>query len=231
MSNPATLLIIVLVFAFVYFLWDTRVIRPRRNSTTDRRFHKSTLVSVLLNLDEKAVNELLELYKIEFGKGAARYAKRTYKKWKSGEVQPATQTFERFLVNLPRVMSYDLKCEILRLFMEEYATKEEYSLEVYTDDWEEKLAPLVRQIIDRAFTAQLPAAVERKLQWLGEGDMQVAQSLLRSSQAEEGKIMVSMLREEFDSIDKLLAEEHLKPKVSHVLRFPYGTIELSIKRR
>ena len=43
--------------------------------------------------------------------------------------------------------------------------------------------------------------------------------------------MVSMLHEEFDGIERLLAEEHLKPKVTHVLKFPYGTIELNIKRR
>ena len=40
-----------------------------------------------------------------------------------------------------------------------------------------------------------------------------------------------MLREEFAGIEKLLAEEDLKPKIGHVLKFPYGTIKLNIKRK
>jgi deoxyribose-phosphate aldolase len=61
--------------------------------------------------------------------------------------------------------------------------------------------------------------------------MQIAQEMLRASQAEESRIMASMLRDEFLNIEKLLAEEHLKPRVKHVIRFPYGTISLNIRRR
>lgn len=203
----------------------------RRFRGPDPRFHNSKLVGVLLGLDDEAVAELMTLYGDEFGKGPAKYARRTYEKWKSGEVPPAWQTYERFLIHLPRVMTYDLKCEVLRHFIEEYSAKDKYELDVYTNDWEEKLTPLVKQIVDKAYTAELPVEVERKLRWLGDGDMRAAAKLLKASQAEEGKMAVSMLRDEFDSIERLLAEENLNPKVRHVLKFPYGTIELKIKRR
>jgi hypothetical protein len=203
----------------------------RSFSKSKPEFRNAKLVGVLLGLETEAVEELLALYKKEFGKGAARYARKTYRKWKTGEVRPVTQTFERFLVHLPKVMSYDLKCEVLRAFMEEYAAKDNYELKIYTDDWEEKLTPLVEQIIDKTYTAQLPVEVERKLRWLGDGDMKLAQDILRKSQAEEGRIAVSTLREEFSNIEKLLAETHLKPRVTHELKFPYGTITLKIKRR
>jgi hypothetical protein len=203
--------------------------RSRRKA--DRRFHGSKLVSVLLHLDDKQLDELLDLYKQEFGKGPARYARRTYKNWKTGKVQPISQTYDRFLLHLPKVMSFDLKCEVLRNFMEEYAAKDNYKLDVYTSDWEGKLAPLVNQIVDKAYSVQLPDELERKLKWLTDGDMRAAHELLKASQVEEGKIVVSMLRDEFANIEKLLNEENLKPKVRHVLEFPYGTIELNIKRR
>jgi hypothetical protein len=195
------------------------------------KFHQSRLVGVLLGLEDKAVGKLLELYKKEFGTGPARYARKTLRKWKAGEVQPATQTYERFLVHLPRVMSYDMKCDVLRHFMEEYSARDHIELELYTDEWEAKLEPAVRQLVDKAFTAELPGAVERQLTWLGDGDMQAAKEILKHSQAEEGRIMVSMLRDEFAAIEKLLAEEHLKPKVTHVLKFPYGKITLYVRKR
>lgn len=206
-----------------HFFWN----RGKRDS----RYRNSKLVSVLLGLNDDAVRELLDLYKKEFGTGPARYARGTYEKWKTGKVQPAWQTYERFLIHLPRVMTYDLKCDVLRHFMEEYSAKENFELDVYTTDWEEKLTPLVTQLVDKAYTAQLPIEVERKLKWLGDGDMQAAQKLLRASQAEEGRIAVSMLREEFQNIERLLSETTIKPKVRHVLKFPYGTIDLHIKRK
>ena len=220
-------IIILGVAAFIYFgaAGNGGVLFER---TRPDRFHSSTLVSVLLGLNEQVVNELLELYKKEFGAGPARYARRTFHRWKAGDVQPATQTFNRFLLHLPKVMTYDMKCEILRHFMEEYAVKDEYQLDVTTDDWEAKLEPLIRQIIDKAFNTQLPPEIERQLTWLGDGDMVAAQSILRKSQTEEGRIMVSMLREEFRAME-VLFQNDLNPKVSHVLEFPYGTIKLNIR--
>lgn len=189
------------------------------------------LLKVLLNLNEDSLNQLFKLYKKSFGNGAAYYAKRTYQKWKDGKVHPNRQTFERFLLHLPKVMSFDLKCEVLRLFMEEFCAKENHSLTVYTDDWEEPLTPLVEQVIEKAYQSELPQEVQKKLTWLADGEIQTAQEILRKSQIEEGKIAVSMLRQEFENIEKLLNETHLKPKVTHQLKFPYGTITLNIKRR
>ena len=115
--------------------------------------------------------------------------------------------------------------------MEEYTPKADHELTLYVDEWEQKLVPLIEQVVERAFTAQLPTELERKLKWLGEGDMQAAQAMLRASQAEESRIRASMLHDEFANIERLLEAEHLKPRVRHVIEFPYGTISLNIKRR
>jgi hypothetical protein len=211
--------------------WFKRAGRIRKRKMPDPRFHNSKLVSVLLELNDEAIRELLDLYKKEFGRGPARYAKTTYQRWKAGQVQPSMQTFQRFLVHLPKVMTYDLKCEILRHFMLEYVAKDKYELSVYTDNWEEKVTPLVEQIIEKIYTAQLPVEVERKLKWLGDGDMQTARAILKASQAEESRTVTSMLGREFEIIENLLREKNLSPKVTHVTKFPYGTINLKIKRR
>lgn len=190
----------------------------------------SELVNLLLSLDEKSLNELFKLYKNKFGRGAAYYARRTYLKWKAGRVRPNRQTFERFFVQLPKVMSYDLKCEVLRKLMQEYAAKDVYELTVSVDDWEEKLTPLIKTMTEKAYTAALPHLIEEKLQWLAEDEMQIARKILRNSQIEEGKIAVSMLRREIADIENLLEKTKGKSRVTHRLKFPYGTINLEIKR-
>jgi hypothetical protein len=223
----AIIIAIIIILLLIYF--DV----PRNSfiSTGQKKIHNSELVKTLLNLDAKSLDELFRLYKENFGAGAARYARQTYQKWKAGKVRPNRQTYERFLVHLPKVMSYDLKCEVLRHLMEEYCSRKDYQITVFADDWEKTLTPLVREIIDRPYTAELPTSIERRLEWLAQGEMQIAQDILRKSQVEESKIAVSMLRGEFENIEKLLAETRGKTSVTHKMRFPYGTIALKIKKR
>lgn len=195
------------------------------------KFQNSELVRALLSLEEEPMNELFELYKKEFGSGAARYARHTFQKWKAGKVRPSNQTYKRFLIYLPKVMSYDLKCEVLRRLMEEFNSRNDYRINIFTDDWEKTLAPLVQQIIEKPYTVELPPPLAEKLRWLSNDEMQVAQNILKESQVQQSKIAVSMLREEISAIEKLLAETKGKRKVTHRLKFPYGTITLDIKRR
>lgn len=200
-------------------------------SRPEKKTHHRELMRALLSLNESALEELFILYKQEFGAGAARYARKTYGKWRAGEVSPISQTFERFLLHLPRVMNFDLKCEVLRRLIEEFAPQAHHELTVFTDDWEEPLTPLVQRMIDKAFTAKLPYEIERRLNWLAENEAQTAQEILKRSHAEESRIAVSHLREEISAIEKLLAATHLKPKVTHQLKFPFGTITLNFKKR
>jgi hypothetical protein len=200
-------------------------------SKKPKKIHYRELLRVLLGLNDEKLNKLLELYKHQFGAGAAQYARQTHRKWKTGEVRPIKQTFDRFMIHLPKVMDFDLKCEVLRHLMEEYCKKDSHRLTVSTDDWEEKLTPLVKQIIDKPYTANLPKEIERRLLWLAEDEMQLAQEILKKSQVEEGKIAVSMLRAEFANIERLLENTKGKRKVTHRLKFPYGTITINIKKR
>ena len=126
------------------------IISPEAAADSPAKLQDADLVKSLLSLDEKLLDELLELYKNQFGRGAERYARRTFQKWKAGKVRPNRQTFERFLIQLPKVMSYDLKCEVLRRLMQEYCLKNDYAISVFTDDWETTLEPLVKRIIDKS---------------------------------------------------------------------------------
>lgn len=202
-----------------------------RAKTASKHLHHSEILQTLLGLDDRSLEELLRLYRAEFGPGPARYAKRTYSKWKNGDVRPSGQTFRRFMLHLPKVMTFELKCEILRHLMEEYCSRTEYELTVSTDDWEETLAPIVTEMIEKAYTAELPAEIEERLKWLADGEMIIARDILRRSQAEEGRIAVSKLRNEFDNIDRLLTEFGGRSNVTHKLELPYGTIDVTIKRR
>ena len=205
------------------------VLRRRAGGERARHFTNSDIVKVILGLDPAVVDELFELYEREFGRGAARYARRTRRKWQAGEVRPNKQTFDRLLVRLPAVMSFDLKCEVLRKLRAEYCAKDDYQLSVSTRDWRDTVAPLVDDIIRKSYAAELPRRLEERLKWLSADDMVVARAILAESEARESRNALALLGREFENIERHIAESGGRSRITHTIRLPLGTITLKIK--
>lgn len=223
------LVAIIGLWLLVYFGYKA-IFRSYFFKKRSQKLENAELIKTLLNLEEEPLNDLLALYQKEFGAGAARYARHTYRKWQAGEVRPNKQTFARFLVYLPRVMSFDLKCEVLRELREAYCAQDNYKLAVHTDDWKETLTPLVKDIIAKARAAELPAAVKERLQWLADDDMEIARAILTRSETKQSLDALAMLEKEFSNIEQLLDNAGGRGKVTHALRLPLGTITLKIKK-
>ena len=223
-------LVFVLVTALA-FISQAILRKQRRERPLIYRRPDADMVKVVLSLEQKTLEDLFSLYKREFGPEAARYARRTYNKWKSGEVRPNRQTFNRFLVHLPSVMSFDLKCEVLRKLRQEFCPQNEYQLTVDTRSWREDVAPLVEEVVRKSYTARLPRYVERKLRWLAADDMQLARSILIESQAQESRNALFLLEREFANIEQLLQATGGRGEVTHTVRLPLGTITLTVERR
>jgi len=222
------LLLIFISLVGVFYL------RHRAASANQKRLTRSqenaNLLKVLLELDVDSLDDLFKLYQVEFGESAARYARNTYQKWKSGDVRPNKQTFRRFLINLPRVMNFDLKCEVLRELREAYCPRGEYDVTVSIDDWKSTLTPLIEEIVQRATTAELPQSLQRRLTWLAENDATAAKVLLAESQARETGNAMTLLEKEFSNIEELLDNAPRNTRISHVLKLPLGSIKVHITR-
>lgn len=195
-----------------------------------RRIRDSDVVRVVLGLQPAVVDELFELYAKEFGPGAARYARRTRRKWEAGEVRANRQTFERLLVRLPGVMSFDLKCEVLRKLREEFCPVAHYELSVGADGWRESVAPLVDSLVQKSYASELPRQIERRLQWLAADDMRVARAILDESRARESRNALELLERELPEIARLVEGGGGRgTRVTHTIMLPSGSITLKIK--
>ena len=183
----------------------------------------------MLSTDQLA--RLFNLYSDEYGDGAADYARKVYDEWKAGIVRPSAQTINRLLDHLPKVLNFDGKCELLRKLRERHRKPEHHSIKVKVDDWKSRLVPLVKRIVEKAYTSNLPEIVERRLTWLSSGDMQVARALLSHSQALEGAVAVRLLEHEMQDLEVVLAHVHGTAKITHTISLPYGNIELKISGR
>jgi hypothetical protein len=227
MSRQTLFLLLVLFAVFLWFYFT----KNRQAKKSNSRHRNADLVKVLLGLEQKALEDLFQLYAREFGSEAARYARRTYNKWRSGEVRPNKQTFNRLLVHLPEVMSFDLKCEVLRKLRQEYCAKDNYQLAVDTENWRSSIAPLIEGIINKSYSAKLPKHVEDRLRWLSADDMQIATSVLAEAQAQESKNAMLMLEQEFEQIERFLSATKGRSEITHIVKLPLGNITLKIKER
>jgi hypothetical protein len=224
-----SIIIISTVLCVSYLLIDFS--KNKRAKETISRNRNADLVKVLLGLEQANLENLFQLYAREFGPSAARYARRTYDKWRSGEVRPNRQTFNRFLVHLPSVMSFDLKCEVLRKLRQEYCSQDNYSLVVDPKNWRDALTPLVDDLIRKSYVAQLPKHVEERLRWLSANDMQIASAVLAESQAQESKNAMRLLEQEFDHLGQFLNDMKGRSEVTHIVKLPLGNIKLTIRGR
>jgi hypothetical protein len=177
------------------------------------------------------LSRLFNIYSDSYGNGPAAYARKTYVDWKHGAVRPSAQTINRLLDSLPLVLDFEGKCELLRKLRERHRRLEYHSLKVKADDWEAHVLPLVRAVIQKAYRANLPEAVERRLTWLANGDMQTARAILAHTQALEGAVAVNLLQEEMENIENALKNLDGKGKVTHTIPLPYGQIQLKISGR
>jgi hypothetical protein len=217
---------LLILFALTVALFRrARVMSP----AAARTIRNADVVRVILGLDPVVVDELFELYAKEFGSGAARYARRTRRKWQAGQVRANRQTFERLLVRLPDLMSFDLKCEVLRKLREEFCPKQDYQLSVSAADWRETVAPLVYSLVEKSYAAELPKQIEKRLKWLAADDMLVARAILVESQARESRNALELLEREFEHITRLVAEGGRRSRVTHTVKLPTGTITLKVK--
>lgn len=177
------------------------------------------------------LERLLDIYSAVYGSGAAEYARKTFPDWRSGETRPSAQTISRLLDNLPHVLNFDGKCDLLRKLRERHRKPESLSIKVKADDWRDAVVPLVKRVIGRAYNANLPEVVEQRLAWLSSGDMQAARAILSHAQAIEGAVAVSLLQDEMLNIETALANLPGRKKVTHTICLPYGNIHLAISGR
>lgn len=182
-------------------------------------------------LTSDQLSQLFNIYTGKYGDGPGAYARKTYEDWKLGEVRPSAQTIDRLLDSLPLVLDFDGKCDLLRKLRERHRKLEHHKLKVSVDDWQNQVVPVVKTIIQKAYLANLPAAVENRLSWLSHGDVQAARALLSHAQALEGAVAVRLLQDEMENLESALTNLPTGAKVTHTLHLPYGHIELRISGR
>ena len=154
---------------------------------------------MFLDLQPDILHKVLEDYKRTYGSKKHAYAKKTYPKWKSGEVFLSGEVCERLLAIVPRHLDFGTKYDlVVKLWRRQ--SKTHLMVTVSSDMQVDEAFQVVMRVIDSLKDKGIPEALVARLYWLAENDGKVAQNLFSQVLAHETEIIVGTIKEELQQI-------------------------------
>jgi hypothetical protein len=185
--------------------------------------------AAFLGLSKSQLQNFLFHYEKKHGLSARSYAEQAFPAWKTGSTRMSAQTTERLLQLLPPFLGASVKCDLIRKLRERHRQTSKHSLAVTTTNYRDAVFPVARDLIAKAYNANLPADIESRLAWLSDSDSAAAQSLLAGAEAAATLIMLSKIDEEFAMMHRLVSAAKNK-QITHKIELPYGILILTVKK-
>lgn len=185
--------------------------------------------SAFLGLNKNQLLNFLFHYEKKHGLTARLYAEQAFPAWRSGATRMSAQTTERLLQLLPPFLGSDVKCDLIRKLREKHRQASIHTLAVTTTNYREALYPLARAMVGKAYNANLPAAIESRLNWLSDDDAEASKALLAGAEAAATVVTLSKIEEEFGRMHQLLASTKVK-QLNHRIELPYGILNLTVRK-
>lgn len=188
------------------------------------------VTQAFFSLSPSKLDEVFALYESSYGRPAAQYARASYRKWRTGNVQASGQTLLRLLEVVPYALSFEAKTQLYRKLRDANRTKEAVVLKVATADDLNFVEATVNRIVDRAKSQPLPPIVDSRLVWLSGGDGLVARALVAASEEADGRTVAEALRLELPTLQRLFSETERNHHMQHEISLPCGTVTVKFTR-
>jgi hypothetical protein len=179
------------------------------------------------DLDPWTLGRVLAAYEREYGKGARRYAEKTYRKWESGTVEMSHEIRERLLKLVPRFLTFKQKYRLIAKLWTAYRQRTRVWAEVFPGDGLESTIETLGEAVRQAQEQSVPAEVLKGLDWLADRDGTAARNLMNEVLRREGEVIAGSLRDQVLSLLEI-ADRNPDKHVSstHAVELPGTTVEI-----
>jgi hypothetical protein len=185
--------------------------------------------SAFLNLEEGALEELLEDYAAAHGKSAATYAQKTYPKWKSGATNLSGQTMERLVALVPPYLSTDQRFELVSAVLKKHkpnvVTK---TVRINVERPEvgfRELDSVLASMTHEATLAYLPERVLDAAKWLNDDDVTVSRAMLAEAERRENDLVRASATKEIALLRRTIESGQVK-SASYSVSLPSGRLSV-----
>ncbi len=122
---------------------------------------------------------VLKAYERDHGKSARQYAAKTIAAWRSGATQMSGAVATRLFHLLPRFMPLERKYALVESLWTNFAPRSEYSVSFGLNANARAITEVVRNHVNATVNKHgVPENLQRRFQWLADGDSKLMQDLL-----------------------------------------------------
>jgi len=140
------------------------------------------------------------------------------------------QIAERLLNLVPSHLLASERFDLVKKLRAAHFRPSHHNLNTTPQTWKADLAPLIRNIITRSSSFELPANVVNRAAWLANGDAAAAQKLLAAAEQQEAVVRLRYLDAEFQRIDAMIQQLNgAHSSVRHRIELPQGSIAITIE--
>src|SRR5579884_105867 len=186
---------------------------------------------VFLRLSDEQLQKVFSEYGRLYGPSACRYAQRTYQRWKTGDVGMSGSTLERMLTIVPPALTFEVKVDLYRRIRERCRSRESVAVTVADSADLGVVERAAQRISERSKNQILPPLVEARLEWLSQGDWQLAKALVSRLEEDEAAVIARAVRSEIERLHNLLSYSGVVDHAQHTIQLPCGTITVQFTRK
>lgn len=182
-----------------------------------------------LTFDEGEIDELFIEYGALYGQAAEQYARKTFAKWKVGEVRLSGQTMERLIDLVPPLFNPGQRFSILKLVLKRHKQSGvshivKINIKEPSQGFSE-LQSALASMSHEAVLAHLPEAVMDAASWLYDDDITAARAMLAQAVRAENDLIRSSALREIDLLKKAISSGQVKAATYRV-EMPAGTLNV-----
>jgi hypothetical protein len=177
------------------------------------------------------MEKVFQQYRLAYGDGAYRYARRTISQWQPGQVRHVGQAVMRLLEIVPVFVDRDTKFELVRILREEtlrrlLQTKIQMSLT--PEDSLDDLMERIREIINAQVSIQLPPGYLQMQAWLTAGDAEFFQRMIQATEAQLLNALAKDFLARIRNLQEIRREIEIPVRIEAVFELPTASITLRI---
>jgi hypothetical protein len=147
------------------------------------------------SLSPMELSTLLDEYERKYRRQAREYATDTIPKWRSGRVQMSGMVAERLFNLLPPRMPLPIKYKLVEGLWHHVGPSSKHRIRVGMDADLGQVVELARsKITEFVVNYRIPESIERRFDWLSDGDVSVKQMLLSHIREMEKTVVVEAVR-------------------------------------
>lgn len=187
--------------------------------------------SYFFSLHNSERSRILDEYERIHGRSARDYAEKTIPKWRSGETQMSGMVAERLFSLLPKYMPIEQKFKLTESLWRHIGPTSRRDIYVNPAVPFGELEQVVRGYLETdVLDYKIPEQIERRFQWLSQGDIGVKQQLLNHLRQLEKGLAAESLRVNLPTLARHLqsTQGRLTASLSHRLEIGKNSITVHL---